>query len=294
MSVYFQKPLKQHGPGPKGQSGVNLGGRIVFDYSNYPNPNIPVADPNQWFGSNKWGVVGAKRILTGRAIDIPSNQKGPGSWVVSISGRVIQASPLPAIEPSIGSPLVAVVQYGTGAVSKTFEVDAWRGMFAIPSTDFTVDVGWGRPGTNFTAVGGFIGVPNAVPTITEVKATVYRSLEVGDAIPTRSFWLNPDDAIGNLVLRLVPIPEQAISWCVSTPSALASTETPFNARALSIQQDLTPVVADAVSSDILTVMARGRCFRELPNWSRSLSVRFDPAAMVTVSNYSLLEFRLGF
>jgi hypothetical protein len=292
-AIRYSQPVRAGGPGVQGQGGVNLGTSITLDYSSFPNPNIPVADPSQWYQDGNWDVVADKRILTGRLVDIPSDQRGPGSWVITLQAFIERITPTDvALFPAIMSSLVAKVQYGTGSISAEFEVDAWRSEFAIPATDFSISVGWSRPGTEETDT----SIPNLVPTRTKVIATAYRTLETGEAVPTRSFWLNPEaGGIGVNFLRKVEVPAQAVAWCISTPAYIASTDSPLTLtrlRTISAPTGLPTAIVDSPPSDIVAAMIRGRCFREVPTFARTWEGQINSAVIANM-NYALLEFKLG-
>lgn len=278
----------------QGQKGVNMGNSLVLDYTNFPNQNIPVADPAQWFQDGKWEVVAGQRILTGRILDLPKEQQGPANWVITLKAEILDLGPdIFGGVPCIGSQLVAKVTYGTGGVSSSFEVDAWRSIFSIPATDFEIEVGWSTPGTDETA-DGVAQIPTRVPMKTRVTATAHRSLETGEGIPTRSFWLIPSlGGAGANFTRSVPIPPQAVSWCVSTPVSPAATDQPLTTTQLTtIRTPFSAIVADGVNPDVLNAMIRGRCFREAPTYARQWESQINSGVYPALT-YALLEFRLG-
>lgn len=263
--------------------GINLGNSIVIENDDLP---VPAAE---WFIPSNWGVVRPRRLLRASIRDIPTGLRGPGSWVVSIQGVIEELGP--DINYRRSTPMVAVVSYGTGGASQTIEIDAWRSVFAIPSDDFTLDVGWSRPGTNVDAALS----PTRVPRRVRMTALVHRTTESGESIPTRTYSVLQNAGDNDLAwAKRLPVPNQASSWSVSsgTGAIYAATDTPIDIVYLTSHQYDTPMsptadVFDAVSPDILTAMIRGRCFRDCPARARSLSLVFSSYTEHKVT------FRLG-
>lgn len=256
------------------KDGINLGNSIVLE-----NASIPTT-PALWF-QNRYGVVAAKRLLTATKADIAPDERGPGSWVVSLQAEVIENG---APTGPIYTPLVARVSYGTGGASQTIEVDAFRSIFAIPADDFTIDVGWSQPGTENTSLAN----PVQVPLRTRVTALVHRSQETGESVPTRTCSLIQDLAPPFAIT--VPIPAQAVSWTIGSPYPITSASVPISAASLySGSPGAGETRSDSPEPAVITAMIRGRCFREIPANSRFMSVSID----TLVAPYYFLTFRLG-
>lgn len=263
--------------------GINLGNSILFE-----NDDIPVP-ASEWFIASDWGVVRPRRLLRASIRDIPEASRGPGSWVVSIQGAVEEFGP--PIDYRRSTPMIAVVSYGTGGASHSIEIDAWRSVFAIPADDFTIDVGWSRPGTDVDA----LLAPTRVPQKVRMTALVHRTTESGESIPTRTYHVQQDaiDLDAGWAKRL-PIPNQAVSWTIGEGlgNIYTPTDTPIDVAYLSsLNHNVPPSPTadqfDVVPPDILTAMLRGRCFRECPARARSLSLVFSSVRQHKVT------FRLG-
>ena len=263
---------------------VNLGSQTIF----LPNADGFPVDESTWNNGAR-DIVGAKRVLTVRPQDLES--KAPGSWVVSLKG-VIEENTSQGSSYAQTSGLAARVSIGTGGVSSTFEVDAFRGLFSVPSNDFTVDVGWrqngGKPLINKRQ-------PYFVPDRTRVEATAHRSLETGESIPTCSYWLLSTVNDG-LVQFAITAPPQAVSWCISSqwniplgstilgsPSHVYVTSGAFS----------THGTVDALDNSQMVNMIRNQCFRPLSPLGRAIRGEFDTSAWTDPVSCYLLTFRLG-
>lgn len=217
-----------------------------------------------------YDVVFRKRLLMMRKEDIPSDERGPGSWVVSIRGVTEEQNASKLVNPA--APLVAVVTVGTGNTSLVFEVDAWNTTFSVPADDVSIDIGYSQWGTDIVPAGA--GEPNDIFNKVRVDATAHRSLETGESIPTRSFYMFPANGAPNGFP--ITIPTFGASWTVAADTKIASGTVPYSAFVSG-----GGYAIDNVPDDVLASMVRTQCFRPLPGWARSISNAFGTQAWGT-------------
>ena len=213
---------------------------------------------NSLFGPD-WQKFPGTTILDVNLLDSELSDY-PGSWVMTISGKVLnQIEVPPNIEPYAGA--VAYIEYGTGGVQKTVEVDAWRNVIGIPSDTLRVNVAY----TQLTNVAPTPGYPNNYFPEVEYSATVRRSLETGEAIPTRTYWVLADGFDVD-----VPVPPMATHWTyIPSLRGVGDGDMPMSGDVQVFSGDKnigggTGTVIERVIPEVTASMARMHCFRPLP------------------------------
>lgn len=235
-----------------------------------------------------WRVVARQRILMADRNDLRPEERGPGSWVVTLRGTVEEEGPFAGVLKY--APLVAVVTYGTGETQTTIEVDAWRSTFAVPADTISIDVGYSRFGVT-GAMGAFL--PGALFDRVRVDATLHRSLETGEAIPTRSYPLLYDlGATQPVTVHSVPVPPQAVAWGAWYGREVATSANQLGVDVLSGDPGSPNVlVLDAPQDDEVNTLMQRMCFRPLHPQSQRLNVEYlqgAPPGLFT------LTYQIGF
>ena len=186
----------------QGQRETNLGNerrltRVQFDSA-----------PEGTIGN--WNPISTTRVrlLSADPADMPA-ERMPGSWVLSLAGRIIEAGPsAPGI--SQGIPAIAYIGFGKGGVTQEVEVDAWRNLIALPADTTYVDLAYNQYGPEGVTPSPTFA-PNTVFSEIAVKGTIHRTLETGEAIPTRTYYFSQPLVAGAINF---PVPPFATSWTV--------------------------------------------------------------------------------
>lgn len=205
------------------------------------------------------------RILEVNLGDLADYQRGPGSWVLELYGRVtIGEARNPAFVACV--PLVAYLDIGNGGITQEVQVDAWRNVIALPSETLRVSVGYEGigPVSGDLAIPPNPETPNRFPPEVEIIASIHRSFESSPADPVRSFWLLNSTAE-------IPIPAYAYNWRLFSRYPIGATlqDTPLVtiSQAGAYENAASAIggtVSAQYSADYIGTMLRTNCARPLP------------------------------
>lgn len=249
---------------------------------------IDAPDPSEFFTvKDDYSVFARRRILMVNRDDLPENEQGPGSWVVTISAEIEEYGAASGVLRY--APLVALVTYGTGETQTTIEVDAWRSTFAVPADVVSIDIGYTRLGT---AEYLNVACPGQAFERVRVDATIHRSLETGESIPTRSypliFWLGGTTPE---LSHYVPVPSQSVAWGVWYGRQVLPGVNDITAQVLSGTVAASPLVVDSPTDDEVSTLMQRMCFRPLHPQSQFAAVSYNgsgPPGLFT------LTYQIGF
>lgn len=225
-----------------------------------------------------------RRLLSIDPKDAPDDS--PGSWVVSLAGRVLETGPgNPGITRAV--PAIAYIGFGKGGVLQEVEVDAWRNLIALPGDTAYIDVQYNQFGVA-TASPDPAYAPTALFRRVGFKATAHRTLETGEAIPTRSYY-NVAPLGG---VSLIPVPPFATSWTIIPNNfQVVSGSLPYEVLIRSAITTGGGMILDTPVPEVVESMARTLCFRPLPSGAGLLQLLTNGPGAATKA--CQVVFRLG-
>lgn len=225
-----------------------------------------------------------RRLLSIDPKDAPDNS--PGSWVISLAGRVLDTGPgNPGITRAV--PAIAYIGFGKGGVLQEVECDAWRNLIALPGDTVYVDVQYNQFGAAGVAPDPAYA-PTALFRRVGFKATAHRTLETGEAIPTRTYYSAAP--LGGL--SRMPVPPFATAWTIVPNNfQVVAGSLPYEVLIRSAAQGGGGMILDNPVPEVVESMARTLCFRSLPSGSGELQLRTNGPGAATKA--CQVVFRLG-
>jgi hypothetical protein len=197
-------------------------------------------------GLSEFPLLGSKQLLNVGPNDVDESELGAAGWTLLLQSTIEEQT-----DGEIDyAPLVAVVQYGAGATTQTFLVDATSAVVTIPSPYVRVNVG-------YTQFGSYDNTSLAYPTKMRVSGALNRSSQTGKSA-TLTRLIAPEN---DTTINVVKVPPFAVGWSLSNSDSPADTNPSGLDAAIVFVGELQVDYADDV---ILDSMKRTLCFRPLP------------------------------
>jgi hypothetical protein len=227
---------------------------------------------NSWYGEF---LLSSKKFQLLQVEDKVDSEDKQGSWNIVISANIADAT-FPGGPVVISSPLVAVIEFGSGGAKHKTIVDAIGQVIAIPAEIVNVSVCWQQLST---VSAGVTGYPITLP----VSATAYKApANGGMSPPVKSYVINND-----LSTTIVPVPPLAYAWTFVSHNPVGAGDLPLTSAQI---RNIGPNgLYESVEPEVLASMARMHQFRQLPTNASYIEINLTSSAW-----RGTIEFLLAF